>query len=148
MWFMIYYVIYALLWRVLFFNLFYWSIIDLQCWVSFYYTVKWFIYIYIDTHTHSHIYIYRLSRRRSGKESACQCRKHKKRRFSLWVRKIPGEGNGNPLQYSCLQNSMDRGARWATIHEVSKSWTWLSTQMHAHPHTQQCIYIVFHHGLL
>ena len=34
-----------------------------------------------------------------------------------------GEGNGNPLQYSCLENSMDRGARWATIHEVSKSWT-------------------------
>ena len=34
-----------------------------------------------------------------------------------------GEGNGNPLQYSCLENSMDRGAWWATVHEVEKSQT-------------------------
>ena len=32
----------------------------------------------------------------------------------------PGEANGNPLQYSCLENSMDRGAWWATVHGVSK----------------------------
>ena len=32
----------------------------------------------------------------------------------------PGEGNGNPLQYSCLGNPMDRGAWWATVHEVTK----------------------------
>jgi len=38
----------------------------------------------------------------------------------------PGEGNGNPLRYSCLENSMDRGAWWATVHEVAKSWTRLS----------------------
>ena len=38
----------------------------------------------------------------------------------------PGEGNGNPLQYSCLENSMDRGAWWATVHGVAKSWTQLS----------------------
>ena len=37
-----------------------------------------------------------------------------------------GEGNGNPLQYSCLENSMDRGAWWATVHAVAKSWTQLS----------------------
>ena len=35
----------------------------------------------------------------------------------------PGEGNGNPLHYSCLENSMDRGAWWATVHGVTKSWT-------------------------
>ena len=35
----------------------------------------------------------------------------------------PGEGNGNPLQYSCLENSMDRGAWWATVHGVTKSQT-------------------------
>ena len=35
----------------------------------------------------------------------------------------PGGGNGNPLQYSCLQNPMDRGAWWATVHEVAKHWT-------------------------
>ena len=34
---------------------------------------------------------------------------------------IPGEGNGNPLQYSCLENPMDGGAWWATVHGVAKS---------------------------
>ena len=34
--------------------------------------------------------------------------------------------NGNPLQYCCLENSMDRGAWWATVHGVTKSWTWQS----------------------
>ena len=38
----------------------------------------------------------------------------------------PEEGNGNLLQYSCLENSMDRGAWWATVHEVAKSWTGVS----------------------
>ena len=38
----------------------------------------------------------------------------------------PGEDNGNPLQYSCLENSMDRGARQATVHGVAESWTRLS----------------------
>ena len=38
----------------------------------------------------------------------------------------PGEGNSNPLQYSCLENSMDRGAWEATVHGVGKSWTRLS----------------------
>ena len=38
----------------------------------------------------------------------------------------PGEGNGNPLQYSCLENSMNKGAWWATVCRVSKSGTQLS----------------------
>ena len=38
----------------------------------------------------------------------------------------PGEGNGNPFQYSCLENPMDRRAWWATIHRVAKSWKRLS----------------------
>ena len=37
--------------------------------------------------------------------------------------KSPGEGNGNSLQHSCLENPMDRGAWWATVHGVTKSWT-------------------------
>ena len=37
----------------------------------------------------------------------------------------PGEGNDNPLQYSCLENSMDRGSWWATVHGVTKSQLWL-----------------------
>jgi len=56
----------------------------------------------------------------SGKESACQAGN---------TGSIPGserslgEGNGNPLQYSCLGNPMDRGPRWATVLGITKSWT-------------------------
>ena len=40
----------------------------------------------------------------------------------------PGAGNGYPLQYSCLENSMDRGAWWATVRVITKSRTQLSDQ--------------------
>ena len=43
-----------------------------------------------------------------------------------WLRRSPGERNGYPPQYSCLEDSMDRGAWWATIHGVARSWTRLS----------------------
>ena len=59
----------------------------------------------------------------SAKESTCQCRRCG---FNPWVRKIPGVGNGNPLQYACLENSMGRGAWWVTVHGVAKSQTQLS----------------------
>ena len=39
----------------------------------------------------------------------------------------PGEGNGSPLQYSCLENPMDRGTWWATVHGVEKSRTRLNS---------------------
>ena len=67
----------------------------------------------------------------------------------------PGEGNGNPLQYSCLENPMDRGAWWATVYGVGKSCTRLSvslslthththTHTHARTHTHSCpIYPMF-----
>ena len=71
-----------------------------------------------------------ISRWFSSKESACQCRRHG---LDPLVGKIPRAENGNSLQYSCLENSMDREASWATIHGVARSWTWLS--MHAH-HTE------------
>ena len=64
-----------------------------------------------------------------GKESASQCRRHKRCGFDPWVRKIPGsgrcpvEGHGNPVQYSCLENSMDRRAWWATVHSIAESDT-------------------------
>ena len=50
----------------------------------------------------------------------------KRPRFDPWVRKILWRRNGNPLQHSCLENSMDRGARRATVHGVTKSQTRLS----------------------
>ena len=46
----------------------------------------------------------------------------------------PGGGHGNPLQYSCLENPMDRGAWWATIHKVTKNQTQLKGQ-YEHMHT-------------
>ena len=41
-------------------------------------------------------------------------------------RRSPGEGNGYPPQYSCLENPMDRGSWRAIVHEVTKSWRWLT----------------------
>ena len=46
------------------------------------------------------------------------------------LERYPGEGNGYPLQYSCLENAIDRGAWWATVHGVAKSLTQLSTHTH------------------
>ena len=54
----------------------------------------------------------------SGKEPACQCRRHNRSGFDL--------GNGNLLQYSCLENPMDKGAWEATVHRVGKSQIWLN----------------------
>ena len=49
------------------------------------------------------------------------------KRLILWPSRASlGEGNGTPLQYSCLENSMGGGARWAAVHGVAKSWTQLS----------------------
>ena len=46
--------------------------------------------------------------------------------FYFALRHVGGEGSGNPLQYSCLENPMDRGAWWAAVHGVPKSRTRLS----------------------
>ena len=45
---------------------------------------------------------------------------------SAYLINLTGEGNGTPLQYSCLENPMDGGAWWAAVHGVAKSWTQLS----------------------
>ena len=52
-----------------------------------------------------------------------KCRRN---RFDSLVGRSPGKGNGNPLQYSCLENPMNRGAWRAMVHGLSKSWTQLS----------------------
>ena len=46
--------------------------------------------------------------------------------------KYPGGGNGNPLQYSCLKNPMDRRAWWAIVHVVAKRQTRLGTELKVH----------------
>ena len=65
-----------------------------------------------------------LPRRLSGKESTSQCRRFKRSDLIPGKgspgRRSPGEGNGNPLQYSCLENPMDRGAWRAAVHGVAK----------------------------
>ena len=67
------------------------------------------------------------------RDPACQCRGCKRHWFDPWVRKkSPGVGNGNPLQYSCPENSMNRRAGSLQSHGVSKSWTRLSDGEHIH----------------
>ena len=53
----------------------------------------------------------------SGKEFTCQCRRHG---FDPGLDRSPGEGNGNPFQYSCQENPMNRGAWQATVHGVAE----------------------------
>ena len=50
--------------------------------------------------------------------------------FNPWLRTIPGGGSGNPLQYSCLENPMDRGAWWAAVQRIKKSRTRLRDHVH------------------
>ena len=59
----------------------------------------------------------------SSKESACNAGVAGDTGSIPGLGRSPGEGQGNPLQYSCLDNPMDRGAWWATVYKVSKSWT-------------------------
>ena len=61
-----------------------------------------------------------------SKEPICQCRRCKRHRFNPWLGRSPGVRNGNMLQYSCLGNSTDSGAWWATVHGARKSWMRLS----------------------
>ena len=71
----------------------------------------------------------------SGKESSCSAGDP----GSIpRLGRSPGEGNGNPLQYSCLKNPMDRGARWATVHEVTTSRIGLSPHIRASLITLKC----------
>ena len=80
------------------------------------------------TYTHTYSCVITLSQPfggASGKEPPCQCRRHKGHRFDPWVGRSPGEGHGNSLQCSCLENPMKRGAWWAIVHSVRKSWTQL-----------------------
>ena len=59
----------------------------------------------------------------SGKEPACQCRRHKRHGSIPGWGRYPGGEHGNPLQYSCLENPMNREAWQATVHSIAKSQT-------------------------
>ena len=85
-----------------------------------------------------------------GKESACSARD-----LGLipGLKNPSGDMNGYPLQYSCLENSMDRGAWWATVHGFTKSQTQLSdSHTHTHTHTHKTLKSISamskHYGLV
>ena len=73
----------------------------------------------------------------SGKESTCQCGIARDAGLISGLGRSLGVGNGNPLQCSCLENSMDRGAWRATVHGAAESWTHLSA------HKQTGVFSVF-----
>ena len=64
----------------------------------------------------------------SGKESAANTGNAGDMSLIPGSERSPGEGNSNLFQYSCLENSKDKGAWWATVHRVAKNWMQLSTQ--------------------
>ena len=63
-----------------------------------------------------------------GKESTCNAGDAGDVDLIPGLGRSPEEGHGNPPQYSCLENPMDRGAWWVTVHEVAKSQTQLKQQ--------------------
>ena len=75
----------------------------------------------------------------SGKESTCQCRNTRDAGSIPGSGRCPGEGKGNPLQYSCLGNPMDRGAWWA-MHGVTE----LDTTGHTHTYTHKLTHTYTH----
>ena len=70
---------------------------------------------------------FRLPGGASGKKPARQCRNHRQCRFDPWVGRLPGGGNGNPLQYSCLGNPMQR--------EAYSPWDRKESDTTVHTHT-------------
>ena len=92
------------------------------------------VYIYI--HTHTHVYIYTYTHVYSIQQASQVTQMVKNLSANAGdtrdassipgLGRSPGVGNGNPLQYSCLQNSMDREAWWATVHGAAESQTGLS----------------------
>ena len=73
---------------------------------------------------------------------ACQCRRHKRCGFNPQVGKIPRGGHGGPLQYSCLENPMDRGAWRATVHREFSLWNRYS------PHIIYTIYMYIYNWII
>ena len=59
-------------------------------------------------------------------------------RFCPWIGRSPGVGNGNPLQYYCLENPIDRGPWQATVYGIAKSQIWLSTRSFPLSNGREC----------
>ena len=73
----------------------------------------------------------------AGKEPACNAADTGDSVSAPGLGRSSGEGNGNSLQYFCLENHMDREACWATVHGVTGNRTWVSDQAHKYKHNQR-----------
>ena len=93
--------------------------------------------VYTHTHTHTQTHTHRPPQWLSGKESAYNAADAGS---ILGLGRYLGEGNNNPLQYSCLGNPMDRGTWRATVHGVGKIQTRL-TKHSTHAHTHVHVYV-------
>ena len=79
-------------------------------------------------------------------DKASVCLQCGRPRFNPWVGRSPREGNGNPLQYSCLENPTDRGAQQATVQWVTKNWTQLSSKERQCQRMLKLLHNCTHHG--
>ena len=95
---------------------------------EFYIPVQWLYYILYYIHCTTLWGVFSGS---AGKESSCNAGDTGDQGFIPGSGRSPGGGNGNPLQDSCLENPVDRGAWWATVHGVAKSQAQLSNQARA-----------------
>ena len=82
---------------------------------------------------------FQLPRRCSSKELTHGCRKHKSQVRSLGQKDLLQGGNGNPLQCSCLEYPMDRGAWCAIVHGATMNRTWLSTHAAQQQHNSNIL---------
>ena len=108
-----------------------------MCVCAFHIYTHKYIYIYIYAfHIYTlSIYIYAFQVAQWKKNSPANAVGSRDMGLISGLGRSPGEGNGNPLQYSCLENSMDRGAWRALVHSVTKSWSQFSAHTHTHTHT-------------
>ena len=106
----------------------YWRIVDLQCCVSFWCIAKWFSYTYMASQV---VLVVKNLPANAGDV-------RDKDSIPVWGRS-PREGHGSPLQYSCLEHPMDKGAWHATVHRVAKSWTWLKWLNTTIPNSQSIL---------
>ena len=97
-----------------------------------------YTHTYACIHLLIYIYIYiGLPWWLTGKESTCSAGDARDAGSILGLGRSPGGGHGNPVQYSCLKNPMDRGAWWVTVHGVPESGM---TEVTEHAHTYMYIY--------
>ena len=99
---------------------------NLLFYITMLYVIQYFILYYLYC-------ILRLLRWLSGEDTPCNARDTGDVGSISGLGRSPERGHGNPLQYACLENSMDRGTWWATVCGIAMSWTWLNDD---NTHTQ------------